>query len=538
MPTTSARKRLAVKRSKVNRVSSHKKKTSSRLRTRSKWPRVGRGRVSRRRRVWSRRGGDSTSLEIFPIGAISQNVPNEAGVYKIEDNTDGTNQVPPQSENPLSKIRVKVNASTGKPEYENVDPTSLQRLEGLRLGYYSILSKENHQACLQDCQNCKVPDCPTRGRAVGMYDCKRMFIKNEYTQQRYDKDLKEIQMRLDNNQYANDDTGKKLLQFQYKNLQLKMDENKERCPGYGDPSKWEMGTKYCDLRLISWGCGSKGNYATNPRFIATAQYEARKWLMFADVLNLSICHFLIIPCIEPKKVDSEGFKDIATLLTKSYAREALEEMTHFRNVVYSKIINITESSNYTRGKCTIRVSQNFNNNLSKFQTRFTVAAAETKTIDDVVMSGFNMPGSEDLVHMQNIVMPWMWKGERAKWDDGLHFATPRFIPLTTLLNAHLPLKLDLNRCVIPVNSQNNYNASDSDLWCKLANSLDPQTFMQTVQSDIDSKRTQNNTESMPAFISESAWEGFGKINSTEGEGHPVQLLCERGFIHPSNMFPE
>lgn len=503
------------------------------MRTRSKWPRVGRGRVSRRRRVRSRRRG-GTSLEIFPIGAISQNVPNEAGVYKIEENTEGTNQVPSQSEDPLSKIRVKVNASTGKPDYYNVGTTSLQ---GLRLGYYSILSKPNHEACLQNCQNCIEQDCPTRGRAVGMYDCKRMIIKDEYTQQRDDKELKEIQMRLDNNQYAND-TGKKLLQFQYEKLQLKMDENKERCPGYGNSSKWETVTKYCDLRLISWGCGSKGNYATNPLFIATAQYNERNWLMFADVLNLSICHFLIIPCIEPKKVDSEGFKDIATLLTKSYAREALEEMTHFRNVVYSKILDITESSNYTRGKCTIRVSQNFNNNLSKFQARFTVAAAETKTIDDVVMSGFNMPGSEDLVHMQNIVMPWMWKGERAKWDDGLHFATPRFIPLTTLLNANLPLELDLNKCVISVNSQNNYNASDSDLWCKLANSLDPQTFMHSVQSYIDSKRTQNNTESMPEFISEFAWEGFGKINSTEGGGHPVQLLCERGFIHPSNMFPE
>ena len=48
------------------------------------------------------------------------------------------------------------------------------------------------------------------------------------------------------------------------------------------------------------------------------------------------------------------------------------------------------------------------------------------------MSGFNMPGSEELVHMQNVVLPWMWNDEMRKWENNLHFATPRFIPLDIL----------------------------------------------------------------------------------------------------------
>lgn len=401
----------------------------------------------------------------------------------------------------------------------------------------------------QDCKVCR----KTKGRPVGMYDCKFIHYSDEDTRR-----LEELKRRLE----LEKEPGKA------EEILDKIDKIGTPCEGYGNPgtpgttNNWETVTKYCDLRLISWGYGPKGNYDTNPLFIATAKYEKNAWLMFADVLNLSICHFLIIPCINPIHIERDGLQNIAALLTKPHGQQYLQQMRYFRDVVYGHIFGIKQPPMDDRMPCTIRFCQNFKANIAKFRKQEDYFPSNIfhgkDVVDDLVMSGFNMPGSEELVHMQNVVLPWMWSAEIRKWKKNLHFATPRFIPLDILLDVQTPLKFDpTKKCVIQVNKYHNYDANDSALWVALAlknKNMSASSFMiatkngghtmvsrgelvndymKTQQDGINTKRANNTTPECMASLSNKFQGMTPGVNNGD---HPVQQLCQRGFINPSLLF--
>ena len=255
----------------------------------------------------------------------------------------------------------------------------------------------------------------------------------------------------------------------------------------------------CDLKYIANGIGPEGQFEIKNNIVAVRYSEEGRfpWIMMSDALNIADFHVLIIPGITPSTGSpmSEAMKSIGGLFKLSNADILLREMIAFRDAVCQYIVKeegLPED---------IYASPILLKNVAKFrktyQSKFINKVKQN--IANYIVSGFNYPGSQELLHMQIVLSPTMWGEEYTKWVNREHFETPRFIPTETLTevvsklvdatkqydgNSPIPFgKINLSY----VSNGNKFTKRYelSTFWQAIG---DTSTIMQTAQEQIDGKR--------------------------------------------------
>ena len=256
----------------------------------------------------------------------------------------------------------------------------------------------------------------------------------------------------------------------------------------------------CDLKYIANGIGPKGQFEIKNNIVAVRYSEEGKfpWIMMSDALNIADFHVLIIPGITPSTGSpmSEAMKSIGGLFMLSNADTLLREMIAFRDAVCQYIVKEEELPE------DIYASPILLKNVATFrqthQSKFTDEVKQN--ISDYIVSGFNYPGSQELLHMQIVLSPTMWKEEYESWERRIHFETPRFIPTETFTPIVVSKLVDATKQCdgngpIPFGRINLSSVSNGDVFTKRHDFStfwraigETSTIMQTAQEQIDGKR--------------------------------------------------
>ena len=209
----------------------------------------------------------------------------------------------------------------------------------------------------------------------------------------------------------------------------------------------------CDLKYIANGIGPTGQFPIKNNIVAVRYSEAGKfpWIMMSDALNLADFHVLIIPGITPSTDSrmSEAMKSIGGLFMLSNAGALLREMEAFRDAVCKYIVNDELLPK------DIYVSLQLQQNVTQFREIHQFTDDVKQNIPDYIVSGFNYPGSQELLHMQIVLSPTMWQNEYENWMRKVHFETPRFIPTETFTPDVVRILVDKTKqqqqqCVGPI----------------------------------------------------------------------------------------